>query len=158
MRPTLLFALLPATGCIVYDHVPDDQKCDGCSSTEDTAGLEAPAVVFALDPDEGMAGEAVIASLTVSEGVFDLSTVSSIEAFGDLSIDATRNRRDEILLSLSVPPGAVEGEVDLLLHLQDGDATWFGAAFTVLPAEEEAGGGSATGGGPDTGDGGSDCP
>lgn len=158
MRPILLFAILPFAGCIIYDHTPDE-KCDGCSSSDDTGGLgdEAPAATFALDPSEGAPGESLIASLTVADGVFDLATVTSVESFGDLSVDAMQNRGDEILLSLSVPPGAVEGEVDLLLHLQDGDATWFGAAFTVLPPDDE-GDGSPGGGGPDTGDGGSDCP
>ncbi len=163
MTPTRILALLllPAlsSGCILYDGTCGGPKgeCrwdhDGDGVTEDTAGLgddsAAAEASFTLDPAEATAGDTVIVSLTAEN--FDLSTVTEIEAFGDVALLAAAVRDGEILLTLRVAADADEGAADLLLHVGD-DAEFLEAAFTVHAAATDDGNGGN--GGTDTGD---DC-
>lgn len=136
----LLALALP--GCIIYDHVGPCKDGD-CEATEgyagDTAALEAevPAPSFTIDPASVQAGTTFIATVTAED--FDLSTVTSIEVFGQASLLAEQNRGDELLLTVSVSAAAVTGdEVDILLHVGD-DVLLIEAAITVS-ADASAGG------------------
>lgn len=110
-----------------------EQLEGGLSGTQDTA-TEAPAPVFTLSPDEATAGETFIAALTADN--FDLSTVGSIEVFGNASVVATQNRGDELILTVTVSAEAQPGDVvDLLLNVGN-DAVFIEAALSVVdPAD-----------------------
>lgn len=110
-----------------------EQSEQGLSGTQDSAD-EAPTPVFTLSPDEGSAGKTFIASLTADD--FDLSTVGSIEMFGNASIVATQNRGDEVILTVTISAQAEPGDVvDLLLNVGN-DAVFVEAALSVVDAAD----------------------
>ncbi len=130
----LLTLVLP--GCIIYDHVGSCKDGAECAADDegyvaDTAALEeeAPAPSFTIDPASVQAGTTFIATVTAEN--FDLSTVTSIEVFGQASLLAEQNRGDELLLTVSVSAEALTGdEVDILFHVGD-DVLLVEAAITV---------------------------
>ena len=154
--------LLPAAflnGCIIYDSTcgHKDRACSwdetsgNNSENQDTAGLggsdsgdtaenATPAPAFALDPNEASPGETVIASLTAEN--FDMTTVTSVEAFGAGQVLAAAFRPDEILLTVQVDPAATEGDsLDLLLHVGE-DAVYANDVLTVHLGDEANASGS----------------
>lgn len=143
-----LILVLPAAllgGCIIHDDSPCNSRnaweCEleqfegGLSGTQDSAP-EAPAAVFTLSPDEASAGETFIAALTADN--FDLSTVGSIEVFGNATVVATQNRGDELILTVTVSAEAQPGDVvDFLLNVGN-DAVFVEAALSIVdPATSE---------------------
>ena len=149
-----LILLLPTafcSGCIIYDDNCKGRNAweceveafdDGLSATQENEA-QVPAAVFSLNPSEATAGETFIASLTAEN--FDLSTVGTVEIFGNAGVIATQNRGDELLLTVTVSADAQPGDVvDLLLNVGN-DAVFVEAALSIVdPAEtgqgEEGGG------------------
>ncbi|MFZ5482571.1 MAG: hypothetical protein ACOZNI_37760 [Myxococcota bacterium] len=165
----LLLPLAALGGCIIYDT---DGKCARCGDDgdwyEDTGSLgdddgdgrgdEDPVeeeVTFSLDPNEAVAGDTFIAGLVVTEGEFDLGTVDSVEFFSGVSVCTSSLREAELLLTLVVDGQALPGEVDMLLHLADGDVVFVEGALTIVDPNADDGsgdGGTGDGGTGGTGD------
>jgi hypothetical protein len=134
-----------------------DTGADTATDTgTDTGGTTLAA--FVLDPSEAHPGEALIASLTAT-GTFDYASVTEVEAFGDVVLDATTVRDDEILLSLTVNTDGI-GTADLLLHLTDGSVEFVPDALAIVTDDfsSESTGPSGDGEDGSSGDGSSGCP
>lgn len=165
-RAALILAALAATvpGCIYYEGNGDCAACgwNGGDGTDDTAAPTGddtgtdPTTAFSLriDPSEVAQGQSLIASITVSEGEADLSTVTAVRFFGATAVTALQPRADEVLLGLSVPHDAATGADDALVEFADGTAVFIEGAITVTEAAPDTGSGSGTG----SGDGGNGCP
>jgi len=173
MTRTALFLLLPTftTGCIIYDGNCRKGDCRWDDTADrDDEGLgedtgEVAEASFAIDPAEVGAGDVVIASLTAEN--FDLTTVTEVEVYGDVTLVAAANRGDELLLTLNVADDAAEGAADFLLHVGD-DVEFIEALLVVHAAdydgqtdEDTDGDGNTDDGNTDDGSGtddtGSDC-
>jgi hypothetical protein len=143
-------------GCIIYDHTGDCKRGD-CSVWVDTGGLSltdtgsaAPEPTFTLTPSEASAGEEFIASLTAEN--FDVSTVESVEVFGNASVTSQVVREDELLLTVEVSAAAQAGDtVDLLLHVGN-DAIFAEAVLSVVESADPADDGSGSSGSDGSGD------
>lgn len=142
----LLFSVLVANGCIIYEEDLDgssggrpggDRPDDGASG--DTAAPEVPQVHLWLDPAGALAGDVAILSL-YGDGQVDLSTITNVEFFGGggVGVVATDTRgHDEFLLTIDVPADAALGSNDLLVEFGDGTAVYVDVAFEVVASADE---------------------
>lgn len=158
------------SGCIVYDH---GGKCHDCEdwdtgfgtdpqvggNTDDTAGNtdtstdtanEGDSRSFSLSPSQGNPGDTLIASLTADNG--DTSSISNLHFYGEVTVLASENRGDEVLLTLSIPADASSGTADLLLEFEDGSAQMLDDIFQIGEGGAGTQGGDPNGG-TDTGSG-----
>jgi len=149
---TLILALSfisATTGCIVYDN-------DGNSSSdrpgsrpdviEDTSGEETlPDVELSFSPPQAEQGEIFIGSLSSEDTEMDLTTVTSVNLFGDADILAVEARASEVLVTVAVDADAETSESDILVEFADGSAAWLEAAFVISPEGSGSGADDYTG-------------
>jgi len=118
----------------VYDEIEgDDEGVDGEDAAE-------PALEVAFWPDQCEQGEDFLGYVTVIEGDPADFSVADIKVYGDLEIVTWDQRGGELIVSASAPEDAVEGDVDMVIELQDGTAIWIESATSVNP---QGSGGSA---------------
>ena len=117
-------------GCVTYD---DDEGSSADTAALDDTTTEGP--VLSFFPPQAELGENFIGYVGLEEGSLDLDLVTDIEFQGDIQIGSTDVRSSELVLSLQVPEFAEEGDVDLLIVLDDQDAIWLDAAITLYPSE-----------------------
>jgi hypothetical protein len=130
----------------------DTDTTDDTGTTGDTDTTPDADVAFTLTPSVGEVGATFIASLTASSE-FDLTTVQSLEFYGDVDVLATEARTSEILLSLSIPAAAAPGTADLLVLLPDDRVSFLPDALTIVSAgtADDGSGGTDTDSDPATG-------
>ena len=142
MRNLLAILTIPAitVGCVVYDNDgpgQDDPDVDIARDYEDDDVLDNgdEELGFALEfsPSQAEQGESFIGYITVSDGQGDLNAVTDVKFYGDIAMGSWDSRGDEVILSVSVADDAVEGEVDMIVEMEDGSAIWLEAALTVYP-------------------------
>jgi len=136
MRAYFFTALLAAgaAGCVNYDSRADNADPDAGdfdNSLEDDASGE---LLIGFEPFQAEAGETFLGYVQVQQGALDLATVSELNFYGDLVVETWDIRGDEIILSARVPNDAVEGEVDLVVVVEQADAIWLNNAITIYPA------------------------
>ena len=149
---TLILALSfisATTGCIVYDNDgsgPSDRPGSRPDIIEDTAGEEAlPDVELSFSPPQAEQGDVFIGSLSSENSELDLSTVTSVNLFGDADILAVEARPSEVLVTVAVDANAESSESDILVEFADGSAAWLEAAFVISPEGSGNGAGDYTG-------------
>lgn len=155
----LSLSLLP--GCVIYDmgkcglDTGDDGRGGG-DGRDDEAEEEAdepaptddkeeptdeePSVdaKWALSVAEGAPGEVLLTGLLATPHI-DYNTIEALTFLGEVSVQDSAPRADELTLSLAVGAEAPLGPVDLLIELADGDAVLVHDIFTVVdPAAEPA--------------------
>ena len=120
----------------------------GCGRTEyrDTGGLGVDDTAdpgrpdagdaLTLTPDVVSSGEVLIASLQAADPTFDYAAVSEVIFYGgeDVVICATRERQDELLISIGVPDGTPAGTLDLVVRMADGENHFLKDALTIIDA------------------------
>lgn len=156
----LSLSLLP--GCVIYDmgkcglDTGDDGRGGGDGRDEDEAGADDPTPTedeetpteeepsvdakWALSVAEGAPGEVLLTGLLATPHI-DYSEIEALTFLGEVSVQDSAPRSDELTLSLAVGAAAPLGPVDLLIELADGEAVLVHDIFTVVdpagaPAEE----------------------
>ena len=133
----LFTALIAAgiTGCVNYDSRGDgeDPAAGDYDSTADDLGDTLDDLLIGFEPFQAEAGEKFLGYIQVQQGDLDLSTIDELNFYGDLVVETWDIRGDEIILSASVPDDAVEGEVDLVVVIDQADAIWLNNAITIYP-------------------------
>ena len=159
---TTLF-LAAAPGCIVYESdgwdCGDDPEleCRTDWGLEDTAVDAEVPVELSFHPSHAEQGETLAAVIRLDSGDLDLSGVSDIQFFGDVTIDAAVAESDRITAIITIPDDAELGPVDVVLEFQDGDGEVLPEALEIFAAGSGNSGTSdagSAGSGSDSGDGG----
>ncbi len=124
------------SGCIYYETDGSGYNCtEGDCAEGGEFGL-AEDSVLAFAPDHVEVGSAFIGYLSDETGQLDMNSVTDVQFYGDVAAAGWDSREDEVILSLTVDPEAVEGEVDIVVVFEDGSTAWMDAAFSILPAGE----------------------
>lgn len=163
---TLFLAAAP--GCIVYESEgwdcgeDDDFECRSDWGIEDS-GVDADeeiAVELSFHPGQAEQGETLAAVIRLDAGELDLTSVTDMQFFGDVMIDASVAESDRITAIITIPEDAELGPVDLVLEFQDGGGEVIADALEIFEAgsghsgtsdagSDGSGGGDGSGSGSD---------
>lgn len=143
-------------GCIIYEEkvvVRGDHGEEYCDDGPGSDGWDDQdiAPMYWLTPGIAAPGETLIVSLE-SDQAIDWESVSDLHFYGDVSVCTTSARDDELLVTISVSPEALEGPVDMLIIFGEGEPAYVPAALTISGAGGGDGTEDPTTGDPTTGD------
>jgi hypothetical protein len=126
------------SGCIYYEGEDDGYGCSAGDCANGGSTETADEVLLAFAPDHVDVGAEFIGYLSDETGETDMNSVVDVQFYGDVASSSWDTRTDEVILSLSVDPAAVEGEVDIVVVFEDGSTAWLDAAFSILPSGDRS--------------------